>query len=175
MPEDQNKQLNFSFSCPYSQHNLLIFWSRTFSIKTKEGRMVNPLTCLFPVPAHTDCFRHYLDFDSTREQNNTKHRQLQLRNRKWRWLGHTIRKPFANVTRLGHAPLWRSRETGSKQHEDRLRLKHIKLDWAETICKELPRTGERDLWRRTYVPIEIHNSYVWRTLEKHLRRDSFID
>ncbi len=61
------------------------------------------------------CLRHILRVrwqDKVRNEDLWKRAEqqplhLQVRKRKWRWLGHTLRKPSANVTR--HALRWNLR------------------------------------------------------------------
>ena len=56
---------------------------------------------------------------------------LQVRKRKWRWLGHTLRKPFANVTR--HALRWTPQ---GKRNRGR-----PKTTWRRSTDAEVKQTG----------------------------------
>ena len=85
------------------------------------------------------CLRHILRVrwqDKVRNEDLWKRAEqqplhLQVRKRKWRWLGHTLRKPFANVTR--HALRWTPQ---GKRNRGR-----PKTTWRRSIDAEVKQTG----------------------------------
>ena len=85
------------------------------------------------------CLRHILRVrwqDKVRNEDLWKRAEqqplhLQVRKRKWRWLGHTLRKPFANVTR--HALRWTPQ---GKRNRGR-----PKTTWRRSTDAEVKQTG----------------------------------
>ena len=78
---------------------------------------------------------------------------IQIQKRKWGWIGHTLRKPAANVTRqaLDWKPRGKRKVGRPKQTSRRSIADTPGMTWAELKKTSQNRVNWRGLWRR-YVP-----------------------
>ena len=127
------------------------------------------------------CLRHIVQVrwqDKIRNEDLWKraeqqHLHLQVRKRKWRWLGHTLRKPFANVT--GHALRWtpqgkrsrgRPKTTWRRSTEAEVKQTGI-MSWnkLEKVAKDRGRwsdkIGGRPMYQWELTGLRIHVCCYW--------------
>ena len=80
----------------------------------------------------------------------------QIKRRKWRWLGHTLRKPADNITRRGlrwtpQGKRKRGRPKTTWRRSTEAEVKVAGLTWGQLEQKAQDR-GDGEPWWTTYVP-----------------------
>ena len=105
----------------------------------------------------------------------------EIKQRKWRWIGHTLRKPATNITRQTltwnhHRKRRRGRPRNTWQRETPGREKHLaeRNTWLRETPGREKHLAERNTWQRETPGREKHlaerNTWQRETLgrEKHL-------